>query len=77
MKALQEVEAMNDTQLAQVMGGSGEPLFYGANGYASRDSKGRWQYTVTKSPLQAAGGVVVNGWASAAAGGFGGIGFRR
>lgn len=50
--------------------GGGRPLINGANGYLTRDKNGRYRYVVTKTPAEAVTGVVVNGWASAAAGGW-------
>ncbi len=50
--------------------GGGRPLMYGANGYLTRDKKGSYRYVVTKTPLEAVTGVVVNSWAGAAAGGW-------
>ena len=49
--------------------GVGRPIFNGANGYLSRDKYGHYTYTVTKGPLEAALGVMVNGRASTAGGG--------
>lgn len=46
-------------------------LWEGANGYAYQDETGTWHYQVTKTPWQATLDTVVNGWANAAAGGFG------
>ena len=49
--------------------GSADQFFNGANGYLSRDKYGHYTYTVTKGPLEAALGVMVNGRASTAGGG--------
>lgn len=50
--------------------GGGRPLMHGANGYLTRDKNGKYRYVVTKTPLEAVTGVMVNGWAGAAAGGW-------
>lgn len=52
--------------VSEVSGG-GKPIYWGANEYASHDSKGRWQCTVTKSPTEAVLGVIGKGWYSALA----------
>ncbi|WP_270346612.1 garvicin Q family class II bacteriocin [Lactococcus petauri] len=60
---------LSDEEL-QKIDGSGTPLFYGANGYLTREN-GKYKYVVTKGPLEATLGVITNGWAGTAAGGFG------
>ena len=62
-------DTITDTELQQINGG-GSPIFYGANGYLTKQN-GRYTYVVTKSPLQATLDVIVNGWTGAASGGFG------
>ncbi|MBA1434313.1 garvicin Q family class II bacteriocin [Bombilactobacillus bombi] len=60
---------LNSKKLEYIIGGSG-PLFYGANGYLYRDKRGNYHYAVTKGPLEAALGVIANGWVSSAGGGY-------
>lgn len=47
-----------------VKGGSGTPLFYEANGYLTRDSRGDYKHIVTQGAMEAIIGVMVNRWAS-------------
>ncbi|MFI3605887.1 garvicin Q family class II bacteriocin [Vagococcus fluvialis] len=65
---MKNFKKLNMVESKQVNGG-GKPLFYGANGYLSRDKKGGYHYTVTKGPMEAALGVMTNGLASTAGGG--------
>lgn len=59
-------EVLSDEEL-QKIDGSGTPLFYGANGYLTREN-GKYVYRVTKDPVSAVFGVISNGWGSAGAG---------
>ncbi|WP_339013315.1 garvicin Q family class II bacteriocin [Lactococcus garvieae] len=52
-------EMLSDEEL-QKIDGSGTPLFYGANGYLTREN-GKYKYVVTKGPLEATLGVITNG----------------
>ena len=77
------MKILNETELKEVGGGTGtgttqqnalgglSNIWEGANGYAYRDANGGWHYRITKTPWQATTDVIVNGWADAAAGGFG------
>ena len=59
---------LTNREMRTIQGG-GRPIFNGAKGYLSRDKYGHYTYTVTKGPLEAAFGVMANGWASTAGGG--------
>ncbi|MGT2925725.1 garvicin Q family class II bacteriocin [Streptococcus cuniculipharyngis] len=73
---LTHFKTVTDEELVVKTGGTSwcPPIMYGANGYSCRDKKGQWHYIVTKGPLEATLGVMTNGWASSAAGGFGFVG---
>lgn len=60
----------NINNSASASSGYCKPVYYAANGYSCRYSNGKWDYKVTKSPFEAATGVMANGWVSSLAGGY-------
>lgn len=66
---MNNLKQLSGKEMNEITGG-GKPLFYGANGYLTRDKNGRYRYVVTKTPSEAVAGVMVNGWANALAGGW-------